>query len=194
VLLPIRRTATRPDGLREPYRGRLLLDADAPVLDRVTPGLTLVDVLRCFGDELVRFDVRVRGAFSVIGSRTGQRHRVVRGADGTCAVDATLSPERMARAFPGLTYANGRIGFRIPVAPTASATELRITVGNVPATLNIDVGALSATTVGGGRGLALPTDVVWNGVNARLYVVDVERRGLLELTTEPLQYTPSRFE
>jgi hypothetical protein len=193
VLLPIRSTATRPDGLRDPYRGRVLLDANAPVLDRATPGLTLADVQRCFGDELVRFDVRVRGAFSVIGSRTGQRHRVVRADDGACAVDTTLPRERIARAFPGRTYANGLIGFRVPSAPTATSTELRITVGNVPATLNVDIGALS-TGVAGGRGLALPNDVVWNDVNGRLYVVDVERRGLLELTTEPLQYTASRFE
>ncbi|GAB4208578.1 MAG: hypothetical protein OHK0013_27150 [Sandaracinaceae bacterium] len=193
VLLPIRSAATRPDGLRDPYRGRLLLDASAPVLDRMTPGLTLADVLRCFGDELVRFDVRVRGAFSVIGSRTGQRHRVVRGDDGRCEVDPSLPSDRMARAFPGQTYANGIVGFRVPAPPTVSGTELRVTIGNAPATLNIDVGALT-TTAGGGRGLALPTDVVWNDINERLYIVDVERRGLLELTTEPLQYTSSRFE
>jgi hypothetical protein len=192
ILLPIRRTATRPDGLREPYRGRIVLDGDAPVLDRATPGLTVADVLRCFGDQLVRFDVRTRASFSVIGSRTGQRHRVVRADDGTCEVDTTLDRERVSRAFAGQTYANGRVGFRIPEVPSASATELRITVGNVPATLNVDIGAAQGGT--GSRGLALPSDIAWNEVFQRLYIVDVERRGLLELTTQPLQYTQSRFE
>jgi len=191
IFIPIRAALGQPDGLREPYRGRLLFDLDAPVLDRTTAGLTLADVLRCFGDELVRFDVRARDAFSVIGSRTGQRHRVVRGTDGACEIDTTLPATRVARALPGRVYENALIAFRIPNAPAADATELRVTIGTVPAMLNIDVGAI---TTGAQRGLALPSDVVWNDVYQRMYVVDVERRGLIELTLQPLQYTSSRFE
>jgi hypothetical protein len=190
VLVPIRSASTRPDGLSEPYRGRLLLDATAPVLDREA-ALTLTDVLACFGDELVRFDVRTRGSFSVTGSRSGQRHRVVRGSDGTCEVDATLSETRQARALPGALYRNDLVGFQIVSRPTADNTELRVTIGTVPATLNIDVGAVTGSI---SRGLALPSDLLWSDVYQRLYVVDVERRGLIELTMQPLGYTQSRFE
>jgi hypothetical protein len=190
VLVPIRGASTRPDGLSDPYRGRLFFDASAPVLDRDT-SLTLEDVLACFGDELVRFDVRTRGSFSVTGSRSGQRHRVVRGADGACEVDATLSETRQARALPGTLFRNDLVGFQVVSRPTAGNTELRITIGTVPATLNIDVGAATGSV---SRGLALPSDLLWSSVYQRLYVVDVERRGLIELTMQPLGYTQSRFE
>ncbi|MBN8616883.1 MAG: hypothetical protein J0L92_40245 [Deltaproteobacteria bacterium] len=191
VLVPIRAASTRPDGLREPYRGRLLLDADAPVLDRATPGLTLTDVLACFGDELVRFDVRVRGAFSVTGSRSGQRHRVIRSDDGACVIDESLPTTRTSRARAGETFTNELISFRIASPPTSDSTELRVTIGTVPATLNLDVGVSNGVAT---RLLALPSDLVWNEVNQRLYVVDVERRGLIELTLQPLSYTTSTFQ
>ncbi len=191
VLVPIRAASTRPDGLREPYRGRLLFDATAPVLDRATAGLTLADVLRCFGDELVRFDVRTRGSFSVIGSRSGQRHRVVRGADGSCEIDETLPVTRQGRARAGEQFTNELVSFQIASPPSSDSTELRVTIGTVPATLNLDVGVSTGTAT---RLLALPSDIVWNAVNQRLYVVDVERRGLIELTLQPLSYTQSSFQ
>ncbi|MFN9808655.1 MAG: hypothetical protein ACK6CU_03370 [Deltaproteobacteria bacterium] len=190
VLIPIRSASSRPEGLNEPYRGRLLLDASAPVLDREGT-LTLEDVLACFGDELVRFDVRTRGSFSVTGSRSGQRHRVVRGSDGTCGIDASLAETRQSRALPGALYRNDLVAFQVVSRPASGNTELRVTIGTVPATLNIDVGAATGSFA---RGLALPSDLLWSDVNQRLYIVDVERRGLLELTTQPLGYTQSRFE
>jgi hypothetical protein len=115
----------------------------------------------------------------------------VRGSDGTCEVDATLSETRQARALPGALYRNDLVGFQIVSRPTADNTELRVTIGTVPATLNIDVGAVTGSI---SRGLALPSDLLWSDVYQRLYVVDVERRGLIELTMQPLGYTQSRFE
>ncbi|MBX7194728.1 MAG: hypothetical protein K1X94_21920 [Sandaracinaceae bacterium] len=191
VLVPIASSSTRPDGLLEPYRGRLIFDASAPVLDRATAGLTLEDVLTCFGDQLVRFDVRVRDSFSVIGSRSGQRHRVIRADDGTCEVDETLSVSRQSRAQAGALFANDLVAFQIAARPSTDSTELRVTIGTVPATLNLDVGAVASST---SRGLALPSDIVWSSVYERMYIVDVERRGLIELTMQPLVYTQSRFE
>lgn len=193
VLVPIARALSRPDGLREPFRGRLVFDALAPVLDRSTDGLTLADVLRCFGDESIRFEVRARGAFSVAGTRSGQRHRVVRGVGGECVVDPSLPSDWIARAVPGRVFRNAHIAFRIPDAPRAEASELRVVMGNVPSTLSLDLGALGAAA-GGSRGLALPSDIVWNDVYQRMYVVDVERRGLVEVSMQPLAYTSSRFE
>lgn len=193
ILLAIQRASTRPDDLHEPYRGRLVFAANTPILDRTTPDLTVADVMRCFGDELVRFDVRVRDSFSVIGARSGQRHRVVRGSDGGCEVDASRPVTWQSRARASTPFANDLIGFHVASRPTSDLTELRVTIGTVPATLNLDIGAASSTT-STARSLSLPTDLLWNDVYQRFYIVDVERRGLLETTMQPLRYTSTRFE
>ncbi len=192
VLIPIARAVTRPDELRAPFTSRLLVASDAPVLDRATPGLGIADVVRCFGAAAVRFEVRVRDAYAVTGTRSGALHRVARGSDGTCAIDPSRPTSRQSRARPGLLFANDAIAFEIPTRPASDSSELRVTIGTVPPTLNLDVGA--ASSVGGARSLAMPTDLLFNDVYQRLYIVDVERRGLMETTMEPLQYTQTRFE
>ncbi|MFN7696463.1 MAG: hypothetical protein ACK5U8_01065, partial [Deltaproteobacteria bacterium] len=98
---------------------------------------------------------------------------------------------RQSRALPGAHYRNDLVAFQVVSRPASGNTELRVTIGTVPATLNIDVGAATGSFA---RGLALPSDLLWSDVNQRLHIVDVERRGLLELTTQPLGYTQSRFE
>jgi hypothetical protein len=193
----IQRTYGPFDGLNEPFRGRLVFDPDALVLDRsaATP-VTMRDVLRCVGNEFVRFDVRVRDVFAIAGSRSGQSHRVVTTADGQCAVDAAQDARRISRVRAGQPFNNGALAFQVTRPPSivsatsTGTTEFRVVLGNVPATLNVDVGFISQQA---GRQLALPADISWNGVNQRLYIIDIERRGLLELQTLPLSYTTSSF-
>lgn len=197
VILPIRAAYTTPDGLLPPYTGRLVLDLSTPVLDRST-ALTLADVLRCFGDELVTFEVHVRDGFNVIGSRTGQTSRVVRGADGLCSVDTTQDARRSSRAWVGIPYTGVDLAFQIDAEPTHENTSLVITIGDVPSSLLFDIGSLasSSSTVATStsRSLALPSDLRWNQVYQRFYMVDVERRGLIETKVQPVAYTSNRFE
>ena len=197
IEVPILSTHAGVPGLGIPFRGRLVFDPDAAVLSRTSPiVVTMRDVLRCVGREFVRFDVRVRDSFAIAGSRSGQLHRVVADGSAQCVVDETQDVRRLARVAVGEPYTNGALAFQVTRTPSAvlttstSSTEFRVVLGNVPAMLNVDVGFLSQPSP---RQLALPTDIRWNDVNQRLYIIDIERRGLLELQTLPLGFTRSSF-
>lgn len=197
IEVPIRSTHAGVTGLGLPFRGRLVFDPDAVVLSRTSPiVVTMRDVLRCVGREFVRFDVRVRDSFAIAGSRSGQVHRVVADTNAQCVVDETQNVRRLSRVPVGEPFTNGALAFQVARAPSpalttaTSSTEFRIVLGNVPPMLNVDVGFISSTSP---RQLALPTDIRWNEVSQRLYIIDIERRGLLELQTLPLNYTQSSF-
>lgn len=197
IEVPILSTHAGVAGLGLPFRGRLVFDPDAVVLSRTSPTVvTMRDVLRCVGREFVRFDVRVRDAFAIAGSRSGQLHRVVADTNAQCVVDETQDVRRLSRVKVGQPFTNGALAFQVTRTPSAvlttatSSTEFRVVLGNVPAMLNVDLGFLSNNSP---RQLALPTDIRWNDVNQRLYIIDIERRGLLELEALPLNYTRSSF-
>ncbi|MDW8245342.1 MAG: hypothetical protein RMJ84_02085 [Sandaracinaceae bacterium] len=176
--------------LREDGRGELWIKRDALLLEREGE-IPLAQALGCLRDRVVRFEVRVRGAYTVFGSRTGLRHRVKSDAMGRCRVDSQLSVFWQSRARPGELYRNAALAFRIALRPSSGSPEFRMVFSGLTL-LNLDIGAL--TGFGTGRGLALPVDVHWSAPIGRLYVLDVSRRGLLEVEVEPLRYTTRRFE
>lgn len=218
ILIPIRRAFTRPSGLIEPYIGRVVIAPDAPVIDAATglprPGVTLADVRFCLRaevvdgrvveglEELVRYDIRTQGAYTVTGSRTAFLHRVTRAADGACMLDATLPDTLQGRAFAGRPFESARLAFQLGLVdalPPISGAEIRFRIGIVSsgfgsvsdAQLLYDIGS----TGGSGRLLTLPSEVTWNDRVQHLFVLDAERRGLVEMTTLPFNVvTGTRFE
>lgn len=205
ILVPIRSALSRPDGLIDPYVGRLVLDATAPLLDPDTGvlpsetaaqfGLTLADARACLGDQLVTFDVRARASYVVTGARTGHLHRVVRDdTSGICVLDPTLPRTDVGRAYHDVPYTNPRIAFLLTLpggVRAVAGTELRINVTGTPSPAGLDLGALA----GGGRALALPSEVVWSEIVSHAFVIDPERRGLVELELAPLRVlSNTRYE
>jgi hypothetical protein len=201
ILVPIRRAWSSPEGLVAPLLGRLELAADAPILDASTGApraVTLADALACLGDALVTYDVRVQRGYAVSGTRTGFLHRVVRRDAGACELDTAQPRTLVGRAFHGVPFAGRRLAVRLEasVAPV-SGTDLRFRIGVHDGRavgdlgLRVDVG-FSPT---GTRLLTLPTEVRWNPRTQLLYLVETERRGLLELETRPFRVMAgSRFE
>lgn len=221
ILIPITRAFSRPAGLIEPYVGRLVLAADAPIIDAATGlprsnGTTLADARRCLRssvvdgvvvdgrEELVSYDIRARRAYTVSGSRTGFLHRIVAGADGVCALDATLPVTRNGRAFHEVPFENPRIAFLISllaadVTPPGVGTELRFRIGIVDSRFGSVSDAQLRVDLGDGgnnfRLLTLPSEVRWNDLNQHLFVLDPERRGLVEIATPSMSVVGgTRFE
>ena len=198
ILIPIRRAYSHAPDLSGAYVGRLVMAEDAPILDDETggprAGVTLATALRCLGDELVTFDVRSHLAYTVAGSRTGMLHRVIEGTDGVCMVDTSAPRLHTSRAFLGQPYANTRIAFRMAVEGLGSGlprggSVLRFQIGVVSsaassasdAQLQADLGFINSSTPT--RYNALPSEVVWSDMLQRIFVIEPQRRGLIELDT-----------
>lgn len=198
ILVPIRRAYSHAPDLWGAYEGRLVMADDAPILDDETgaprAGVTLAEALRCLGEELVSFDVRSHQAYTVSGSRTGVLHRVIEGTDGLCTIDTTAPRLHTHRAFLGQPFANTRIALRIAVQgegaglPRAGSV-LRFRVGIVSAgftsasdaQLWFDLGFVNSST--SARYNVLPSDVIWSDMLQRTFIIEPQRRGLVELDT-----------
>jgi hypothetical protein len=193
VLIPIRDVIVG-GAVPLPARSRLVVNADEPVLGRVPVAvgdemitLTMRHVVECFAGELVTFDVRVRGAFAVIGSRTGFLHRVIADPEGHCVVDSTQPAEREGRAWLGSTFSSRQLAFRLDPGPGSNATDffevdIRFEVGGVPTQLAIPFGASGSGAPG-----SLPRELVWNAIDQQLYGIDETRRGLVVMGIAPFQ-------
>lgn len=173
VLLPILSAATRPEGARDTYPGRL--EVGPPV----EGGFSLADVRRCF-PELLRLEVRVSRAFLATSTRAGFRTAVVRGDDGTCEADPeALSAGERGRAFLGQLFETPDVSLRLSgPEPVGEPPSLEFVVGGVPGQLVYDIGfdAGNMTDL-----TSLLAEVVYNDVDERLYAVDQARRGLVRL-------------
>lgn len=158
---------------------------------RVAAGSLAARVIACFApsaavEELVSFDVRVPGAFTVVGSRSGFRHRVRTGAGSpaSCEIDPMGDPLANGRAIPGAEFVSSRIAFRlIDEVPIAARPDTVITfaVSQAPPGLAVDLGS----TGGGARLGVLPSEVVWSETDRTLYAIDEVRRGLAIVRTRP---------
>lgn len=180
ITIPFRSAEVRSAAIPTPYIGRLELALDEPLLDRDQfdgATLTLRDVLACFDDELVTFEIHARGSFLVRGARSGSAHRVVANATtGRCEIDASLPVVRQLRAVPGRTFQTEDVAFQLDSAPTL-ATTLTFAIGNVPTQLGYDAGSCGTGT---SRTTAIPADVRYSPISSRLYLLDASRRGLVE--------------
>jgi len=172
-------------------RSRIVVRADEPILDRApvlgatgARALTMQDVLRCFADRLVSYEVRTRESFAVVVARSGFQHRVVADATtGRCVVSS--DPQRAARqgrARLGVPFVSTRMAFTLSYPPDGTPSPIpegavRFEVGNVPVQLGVDLGAVS----GGTRAFSVPTALAWSAVDGFLYAVDETRRGLVQV-------------
>ncbi len=157
---------------------------------------TIADALSCYGDTLLTIDMRSYRAYTVSASRSGYLNRVVRGADGNCTFDvdpAHLSPLLQGHAFNDVTYANPRIRFRptglTALTPVLDRVEIRMPLTGGPSQAGVDL-----SSSGGTRTMSLPGSLLYSHEMAALYVIETERRGLVELTLRPITVTPVNYQ
>ncbi|MFI5305731.1 MAG: hypothetical protein ACHQ53_00185, partial [Polyangiales bacterium] len=174
--------------IRRAYRDRLILSHG---LTHAVGSLhTYEDLESCLrnpGDpELpLSYEVRTRRSFSVVGDQSGFMHRVKAGADGRCAVDPTTDPLLRGRLRMGCTYRNRSLALRlVPPGPgePEPAPGVRLTIRtNTPATPLV----LNANNVGFGGAIVVPTALRYSDPDRRLYMVDIQDRGLVPIPLEP---------
>ncbi len=192
LVIPIEAVITRggmmsvPGEPIAPYRTRF-------VLRPLSPGgaSRAEEVFRCFGDELVDFEVRTRNAFAVAGSRTGFRARVVRSeVDGHCVFDPDDDlVRRQGRAGAGVAFQGERLAV-LARRPTGDGAVVELDIDGAPAPLAVNIGSACGT----GTATALPVDILWSATDQRVYVLDELRRGLVRLNTPALTVATPCFE
>lgn len=145
----------------------------------------------CFEQSLFEYQVEVGEAFAVIGSVTGFDHRVVSTPDG-CRVDTAGQPVVVgdtttylnARAFDGRLFQNPYLAFQIQDADElvpGTRAELTVTLTGAPGRLFADIGERPRTT----REAALVERIYFSPVDERLYVLDGNSDGFVQLSLNP---------
>jgi hypothetical protein len=162
---------------------------------------TVEEVLQgCFAGSLLTVEVRSQRAYTVSGSRSGYVARVrrrdsVHDTDhiGACVWDQyNPDPLVVSRAFNGQLFRNTRIQFQPTVSMVPQdLTEIRIVLTGTPPQLALD---LSIGSLGGVRGMSLPTHLHYSPSMWALYAVESERRGLIEMTLRPLAVTQTAYQ
>lgn len=192
MLIPIAAAVATDPALGVASEVEIVLDRDAIVVNRdlVASGegtrpLTVADVLACYGQQLLTFDVRARDAYTVLGSNSGFLHRTTVDASGNCVVDTTQPASRVGRARLDRLYESGRLALQLsyPTPPAVIPdTTIAFRVTDAPGPARVDLGVSS----GGGRTLTLPGELLWSDLTDRLYALDEVRRGLVIIDVAPL--------
>ncbi|MCA9610014.1 MAG: hypothetical protein KC619_30670 [Myxococcales bacterium] len=175
VLIQILGAESHPEGIHPSYVGRLRL---GQVLRPAEEDFSRIT--RCY-PELLQVEVRAQDSFVVSAGRAGFRHPIVEDpADHHCSVDGGRADAlSRGRARFGQVFRTPELTFALGARPSDIAErhpELRLSVANVPAGLNVDV-----STVGGTSGPSLLTRLVYNDVDQRLYAVDQSVQGLIRI-------------
>lgn len=135
---------------------------------------TLERVRQCF-PELIEYEIRSRGAYTVAGSVAGYLHEVEADEAGRCFLPD--GAPRAGRAFPGEPFDNGLVRFQIePFDATPSpedVTALEMVVTGVPLSIAVDAGAL-------------PQSLRFNPPDQMLYAIDSSDDGLVQIQLDPL--------
>lgn len=140
-------------------------------------------VAECFV-QLVTFEVRTRGAYTVVGDRSRFLHRVVAsGADSYCEVDTSAPSTRVGRARPDTDFVSPFVAFHISASEFGDqSVALSFLIGNVPPRLAVDFGSIGS----GSRFVgSLPSSLRYNPFDRRLYAIDEAARGLVQLDLAP---------
>ena len=167
-------------------------------------GYTFQEVLDCY-DGVVSFEVRTRGAYTVIGTTAGFLNRVTAADVGDPQSACTIDPARPIDVDDPSTYLNGRafqerpylnpfVTFEIsdfpeptPDPPPIDTRSLiTFTTDNRASELQFRTGLLpSGQTVS-----SLPESLVYLKLDDRLYLADVAA-GFAIITLQPLQFALS---
>jgi hypothetical protein len=131
------------------------------------------------------YEVRTRRSFAMVGDQSGFMHRVREGEDGRCVVDSAADPILRGRVRMGCTFRNRSLAFRLAPPETGEPEPtpgVRLLVRTAtPAGPLI----LNTNNVGFGSAIVVPTALRYSEADQRLYMVDVQDRGLVPMTLNP---------
>lgn len=169
--------------IRRAYEDRLVVhDALITPVGRVHRFEQLAD---CYESPL-SFEVRSYRAFTVTGNGSGFAHRVRANAAGRCEVDPSGDAQQRGRARVGCTFTNHTVELRFGAdgrndeRPPPRDTTFEIGLGSRARKLVFD-----ATQAGFAPATVLATDLAFNPIDERLYLVDISDRGLLPIGVDP---------
>jgi hypothetical protein len=143
-------------------------------------GTRFESVRECF-PELTGYAIRSQGAYTVVGGRTGYRHRViVDETSGLCIVDTSLPADRIGKAIPGRLYDNSivRFGLTETGLTRADDAQLSFQIAQTPVELVIPIADDLPTVL---------SDVAFNPIDGNMYVVDTAFAGLVQLELDPVR-------
>lgn len=187
---------TLQDALDNDEEAILLLPIDRAYRDRLVLGSELIqridgsrifteDLLRCSGGAPLAFHVRVRGAYTVVGSRSGFAHTVAASArTGRCRQPADADPIETGRAYSGRTFRNGRLelALRVPEPGTTPRLGAEIFFSLVSPARKL---LFDANLVGFSAAAVVPVELRFNPVDGLLYLIDEHDRGLIPIPLDP---------
>jgi hypothetical protein len=164
--------------IRRAYDDRLVLNDTL---------ITSVAGVRSFGEladcyeSPVSFEVRSYHAFTVTTNSSGFAHRVRANAAGRCQIDPDGDPLMRGRARAGCTFTNHTFQLRFAADRPERDTRFEIGVGSRARKLTFD-----ATQAGYSAATVVTTDLAFNPIDEKLYLVDISDRGLLPIGVDPL--------
>jgi len=141
------------------------------------------DLVRACFPSLVRYSVRIHGAYVVAGGDSVPRHRVIDGGAGRCVIDLANHPydpaqpdsARAFRALPGRLFVHPQVAFQI--------SDFAVPSG-IPAVLTIRiVWPLRDLRLDGG---VLEPALRFNPADQRAYIVDTASHAVTQWDLDPI--------
>ncbi len=170
--------------IRRAYDDRLVLsDTLIPSVAGIRSFAELAD---CY-ESPVSFEVRSYHAYTVTTNSSGFAHRVHANAAGRCQIDPDGDALLRGRARLGCTFTNHTFQLRFAVGEDVEKsrpprdTRFEIGLGSRARKLVFD-----ATQAGYSAATVVTTDLAFNPIDERLYLVDISDRGLLPIPVDPL--------
>jgi hypothetical protein len=173
--------SARAGGLRPTYGG--VIELGEPLGD-----YSAADVGMCY-PELLELEVRTSDSFIVLSSIHGLLHPIVAGeTDGRCTVDAARAASfERGRAFFGEEFRAPFVSFSLGARPPSiEQAAITFSIGEVPSPLALEIGADTSNVP------SLLTELVYNPIDERLYVIDQAVSGLVRVRLTDLG-TQGRF-
>jgi hypothetical protein len=166
--------------IRRAYGDRLVLQTT--LLRPIGKARTYDDVKSCYEDSF-NFEVRTSQAFTVRGALSGFEHHVRANGANRCEIDASGDPLMRGRARLGCTFRNHSVQFKLRRAdPDGVDATQRLGVVLQAAYSSRAIKLIfHANDLGFGAATVVPVQLRYSDVDRKLYLVDVNDRGLLPI-------------
>lgn len=195
-----RLTETRSDGTKprvafniiEAYQDHLVIDSklynDRKPEKLPKHGSQYEFVQFCMADMLMKFDVRPKETYTVVGDSSQFLHSVYADKNDSNRCKDRQTPNKNGRGVKGALYQNATVAFMVPDEKTPPVGfGLAITLSGVNR-LGLNIG--SYTSSYGVSGI-LPVELRYSPVNQTLYAVDIAVRGLVLIPLSPFPWNDS---
>jgi hypothetical protein len=168
--------------IRRAFRDRLVVRE--VMIRAIGDAKRFADIRACYEDT-ISFSVNSQDAFTVWGAESGFQHRVRANPVGRCQVDPAGDPLRVGRARLGCEFRNHSLQFRLGPAPPGDRVQLIGVELAVSFTSRASKLVMRAYDLGFGNASVVAQQLRYSDVDGRLYLVDINERGLLPIPLDP---------